>query len=194
MIKQIFRNNKNYKAIILLDRDGTINKKAGYLNRVGQLKLLPTVIDGLRLINNNNIAAIVITNQPVVAHGMLSIESLKIINETLVSLLEKEHAYIDAVYSCPHHPQGTVKMFSITCQCRKPNTLLYKQALKDYKIQKVLGIIGDSTRDIQLGKNLGIPTVTVHTGSKGQDGIHQVKSDFTCDNFLTSVKKLIELL
>lgn len=193
-MKQIFRNNKNYKALILLDRDGTINKEVGYLHRAAQLELLPTVIEGLRLLNKHNVAVIVITNQPMVAHGLLSIKDLKVINDTLVSLLEKEHTYIDAIYSCPHHTLGVIKMLSIICECRKPNTLLYEQALKDYKIKKVLGIIGDSTRDIRLGKNLGIPTVTVRTGRKGQDGIHETKADFIYDNFLTSAKKLIEFL
>ena len=193
-IKQIFRNRKNYKGAIFIDRDGTINKPVGYLYKKEQLELLPTVAEGIRLLNDLQIAAIVITNQPVVAKGLITIAELKAINEHLSHLLSRENAYLDAIYSCPHHPDGAIKEFTGLCQCRKPNTLMCMQAMKDYKLSKILGIMGDSTRDFQLGKNLGIPTIAVQTGHKGLDNIYKITPDFVCDNFLTSVEKLLEFL
>ena len=193
-VKQIYRNKRKYKGLILLDRDGTINKEVGYLQKKEQLALLPTVTEGIQLLNNNNIAVIVITNQPMVAHGLMTLEEVKEINNTLYAMLEQENAYLDAIYSCPHHPRGSVRQYSFVCHCRKPDTLLHAQAIKEYHRVEMLGIIGDSTRDIQLGKNLNIPTVLVQTGYKGKDGVHDVKADYQCKNFLSSVKKLLNNL
>lgn len=193
-MKQIFKKDKNYKALVFIDRDGTINKLIGYLTRENQLSILPTVEAGIRLLNKHQIATIVVTNQPQIAHNLVSIKNVKKINETLVSLLEKKSAYIDAVYFCPHHPQGTIKAYAKICQCRKPNTSLYKRALKDYGDPRVLGIIGDSTKDIKAGKKLDIPTVAVQTGFKGRDQFGKTDADFVCNTFLQSVKKLLNFL
>lgn len=193
-LQQIFENARNYKGILFIDRDGTINKIKGYLHKKGQLELLPNVTKGIQLLNKSKIAVVVITNQPAVAHGLMTVEELSEINKTLVLMLKKENAYIDAIYSCIHHPNGTVTSLSIDCLCRKPSTLLSSLALDTYKTKKIIGMIGDSWRDIQFGKNINIPTVTVLTGNKGQDPHYNGAADFIAKDFLQSVEKLLKLL
>lgn len=178
-IEQIYRNYKNYKGIIFLDRDGTIIREVEYLQNEGDIEILPKVIDGIRILNQNNIAVIVVTNQPVVARGLINIKDLKRINNEIVSKLEKEGAYISAIYSCPHHPEKYhidipphAMKFRIKCECRKPGIAMYKKALEIYGSKKVLGVIGDDTRDIVAAKNL------------------EVRGVLVSDNFLDAVKRL----
>lgn len=196
-VEQIYNNSKDYKGIVFLDRDGTVNREFKYLADKKQIRVLPTVIEGLRLLNSNNIAVVIVTNQPVVARGIITIEGLKKINDRLFEILRKENAYIDAIYSCPHHPErhhtdipAHAMKFRIKCECRKPGLAMYKKALVVYRSKKILGVIGDQTRDVAAGKKLSIPTVTVRTGHRGEDGTHNVVPDFACDNFLDAVKKL----
>lgn len=196
-IEQIYNNSENYKGIVFLDRDGTINQEVGYLSSKKQIEILPTVVEGLRLLNKRQIAAVIIANQPVVARGIITIEELEKINDILSKILKKESAYIDAIYSCPHHPERNhpdisphAMKYRIKCECRKPSLLMYKKALNTYGSPKILGVIGDQTRDVAAGKKLSIPTIVVQTGHKGEEGAYDVKPDFVCDNFLDAVKKL----
>lgn len=190
-IEQIYRNNKNYKGVVFSDRDGTINGE--------HLEILPTVAKGIRILNENNIAVVVVTNQPVIARGLITVKELEGINDTLFEALKKEGAYIDAIYSCPHHPEmdhpdippHAIK-YRIKCECRKPGLAMYKKALVTYSSPKILGVIGDQTRDVAAGKKLSIPTVTVRTGYRGEDGIYDVTPDFICDNFLDAVQILLQ--
>lgn len=196
-ITQIYRNNKNYKGIIFLDRDGTINKEVNYLFDKAQIEILPFVPNGIRLLNRNNIAVVVITNQPVVARGVITIGELKKLNDILSERLKKEGAYVDAIYSCPHHPERNhpdippkAMKYRIVCECRKPGLLMYKKALSVYGSKKILGVIGDQTKDVLVGKKLKARTAIVKTGYKGEDELYNVTPDFICDNFLDAVRRL----
>lgn len=198
-VKQIYRNNKDYERIIFLDRDGTLIQKVEYLSDKKQVKLLPTVSEGIRLLNKNKTAVVVITNQPVVARGYVTIDQLKEINDTLVAILEKESAYINAIYSCPHHPERNhpdipsyAMKFRIKCECRKPGLAMYEKALSEFGLKNILGIIGDQTKfDVQAGKKLKTQTVILRTGHKGEDGLYDVLPDFVCDSFLDAVRRLL---
>lgn len=196
-ITQIYRNSKDYKGIVFLDRDGTINREINYLFDKAQIEVLPLVPNGIRILNQNNIAVVVITNQPVVARGLITIEGLKKLNDTLIERLKKEGAYVDAIYSCPHHPErdhpdipALAMKYRVKCECRKPGVAMYKKALSVYGLKKILGVIGDQTKDVLAGKKLKARTVIVKTGYKGEDGPHDVTPDFICDNFLDAVRRL----
>lgn len=196
-IEQIYRNNKDYRGIVFLDRDGTINEEVNYLRDKIQIEIFPKVANGIHLLNQNNTAVVVISNQPVVARGLITIEGLKKLNDILFEKLKKEGVYIDAIYSCPHHPERDhpdipkrAMRYRIKCECRKPGLLMYKKALSIYGSKKILGVIGDQTRDILAGKRLKARTVIVKTGYKGKDGLYDVAPDFVCDNFLDAVRRL----
>lgn len=198
-IEQIYKDSKGYKGIVFLDRDGTIIREVGYLQNEDDIEILPKVIDGIRILNQNNIAVIVVTNQPVVARGLINIKDLKRINNEIVSKLEKEGVYISAIYSCPHHPEVShsdtprfAMKFRIVCECRKPGIAMYKKAISVFGSKKILGVIGDNTRDTAAGKKLSAPTVIVRTGDKGEDEIYDVSPDFISDDFLDAVQILLQ--
>ncbi len=181
-----------------MDRDGTLNREVNYLSDKAQIEILPHVADGIGMLNQNNIAIVVITNQPVVARGLITIEELKKLNDIIVERLKKEGVYIDAIYSCPHHPEidhpdipAYAMKYRTECKCRKPGLAMYKKALSRYGSPRILGVIGDQTKDILAGRKLKIKTATVMTGYAGKDGRYGFPADYVCNNFLDAVRRLL---
>lgn len=159
---KVTRLNKKYpRAAVFLDRDGVINKEVKFLHRVEQLELIRGAAEAIRLINQKGYLAIVVTNQPVIARNMCTLEELDTIHATLETLLGKEHAYLDAIYYCPHHPDSGYpeerKEYKVVCNCRKPKPGMILQAAKDWNIDLSQSyLVGDSETDIQAGQNAGI--------------------------------------
>ena len=165
---KVARLNKRYaRAAVFLDRDGVINKEVKFLHKPEQLELIPGAADAIRLINQKGYLAIVVTNQPVIARNMCSIEELETIHATLETMLGKEHAYLDAIYYCPHHPDGGYpeerKEYKIVCNCRKPKPGMILQAARDWNIDLSQSyMIGDSENDVKAGINAGVSLSLIH--------------------------------
>ena len=71
------KNLKNKQKAVFLDRDGTINKYVGFLRNIDDFELIDGVAEAIRKINESGYLAIVVTNQPVIARGEVSISELK---------------------------------------------------------------------------------------------------------------------
>lgn len=151
-------NRKNPRPAIFLDRDGTINEEVNLLNKPEQLKLIEGAAEAIRLINKSDYLAIIVTNQPVIARNLCSIEELEYIHASLETMLGNEQAYVNAIYYCPHHPDKGYPEerpeYKIDCACRKPKPGMFLQAAKDWNIDLSQSyMIGDSDRDLQAGIN-----------------------------------------
>lgn len=160
------RNLKNKQKAIFLDRDGTINKEVGLVSNPNQLTLLPNAAAALRLINNSDYLAIVVTNQSVVARGMCSMKDVDYIHAKLEDLLGREGAYLNDIFFCPHHQDRGYpdenKEYKIDCDCRKPKPGLIYKAAERYNIDLSQSwIIGDSERDKQAGINAGVKPILI---------------------------------
>ena len=159
---KVARLNKKYaQAAVFLDRDGVLVKEVDLLCKPEQLELLEGAADAIRYINENGYLAVVVTNQPVIARNLCSIEELEFIHKKMETLLGFEHSYLDAIYYCPHHPDKGFpeerKEYKIKCTCRKPNPGMLLQAAQDLNINlKKSYMIGDRDSDIIAGQNAGV--------------------------------------
>ena len=54
---------------VFLDRDGVLTRKSDYFSSFNQLNLEDNISEAIKILNKNFLV-IVITNQPVVAHGL----------------------------------------------------------------------------------------------------------------------------
>lgn len=180
--------NKKFAAFI--DRDGTINFDVNNLSKLDNLKIIPRVPEALTLLNKFNVPAIIITNQPVVARGLLTEEEVKDIHKEIEQRIEKEGAKIDAFYFCPHHPNANLEKYRIVCDCRKPNTAMYKKAAKHFGVDlKYSYVIGDSFRDIEAGKTLGAVTIAV---SSNKRELRDSKPDYLVEDLYEAVKLILQ--
>ncbi len=167
------RNLKRRQKAIFLDRDGTINRYVGLLRGIDELELLAGAAEAVRRINQSGYLAILVTNQPVIARGEVTVEQLREIHNKLETLLGREGAYLDAIYYCPHHPdkgyEGESPELKIVCDCRKPKPGMLLRAAEDYNIDLAASwMVGDSERDIRAGIAAGCRTALVE--NKAQFG------------------------
>ena len=159
---KIARLNKQYqRKAIFMDRDGVISKEINLLNNPKQLELIPGATEAIKMINKSGYLSIIVTNQPVIARNLCSINELNIIHNTLETMIGKENAFLDAIYYCPHHPDSGYpeerKEYKIICDCRKPKPGMLLKAAKEYNIDlKNSFMIGDRETDIETGNNAGL--------------------------------------
>lgn len=168
------RNLQNKQKAIFLDRDGTINKYVGFLRDIDEFELIDGVADAIKMINQSGYLAIVVTNQPVIARGEVSLEELDAIHNKMETLLGEAGAYVDAIYYCPHHPdkgfEGERPEYKKICDCRKPKPGMLIKAAKDYNIDlKESWMIGDGLNDIEAGKAAGCRTALLKGSVKDYD-------------------------
>lgn len=199
-VKQIYKKESALsRKTVFLDRDGTLIKRTNYLSDPSQILLLPGVVKGIKKLNNSNILTIIISNQPVVARGIATIDTVKLNNDSLVKTLNKKNAFINAVYFCPHHPEkhhtdipSKALKYRVRCQCRKPKLAMFKKAVVDFDINLDKAfMIGDSEVDIISGADLGIPTILVRTKA---EEIHPTKADKAVPNFIDAVDIILKQL
>lgn len=135
---------------VFLDRDGTIIEDAHYLSRPEQVKLIEGAAEAISRINSLLIPVIIVTNQSGIARGIFTGKEHEAVTKRVDELLAQEGAKIDASYYCPHAPEDA-------CDCRKPGTLLFRNARSDYPgidLSRAL-YIGDRLRDIEPALSLG---------------------------------------
>ncbi|MBN2213035.1 MAG: HAD-IIIA family hydrolase [Bacteroidales bacterium] len=162
-------NYENPQKAIFLDRDGVLNVERSFISRPEELELYDFTPEAIRKINESHYLTVVVTNQSVIARNLCSLEELDLIHKKLETDLGMQHAYLDALYFCPHHPDKGYpeerKEYKIDCDCRKPRPGLFLRAAKDLSISlNESWMIGDSERDIQAGINAGCRTIGVMTG------------------------------
>lgn len=178
------KNLSNKQKAVFLDRDGTLNKYVGFLRNIDDLALIEGTAEAVRDINNSGYLAIVVTNQPVIARGEVTMAELAEIHNKLETLLGLEGAYLDAIYYCSHHPhkgfEGEIPELKFDCDCRKPKPGMLLQAAKDFNIDLSQSyMVGDSENDILCGKNAGCKTVLIGKENYAQDMTAGSLKEFT---------------
>lgn len=183
------RNLKSKQKAIFLDRDGTINKDVGFLRKIEDFSLIENVSSAIKAINTSEYLAIVITNQPVIARGEMSLEELQDTHNKMETLLGQAGAYLNAIYFCPHHPDkgfsGERIEYKIECSCRKPKPGMLLQAAADFNIDLSKSwMVGDSEIDIGAGKAAGCKTALIRNQN----------TDFGQTATFDSLKSLVDWL
>lgn len=161
------KGNINSKIpAVFLDKDGVINKDNYNFKYQNPHKFIDGTFDAIKKINKNGYLAILVTNQPAVAKGFISLKKLIKDFKTLESLLGEMRCYLDEIYFCPCHPQkgfiGENKKFKRSCSWRKPNNGMLLKAIKDLNVDiKNSFMIGDTINDLIAAKKSEIRFIKV---------------------------------
>jgi mannose-1-phosphate guanylyltransferase/phosphomannomutase len=188
------------RPAIFFDCDGVLNAEPCGPGIVApdQVKTIAGAGTALRQAREAGLLTVAVTNRPQVAKGLISFEQLDRILGRLKALLAEEGGALDRIYTCPHYPMpefpGGVPALKIRCECRKPGTLMLRQALADLPIDRDRSIlIGDSLRDIGAARGIGIWAYGVRTGygcrdqARYQDGMPPVP-DLMFESVLEAVE------
>jgi D-glycero-D-manno-heptose 1,7-bisphosphate phosphatase len=153
------------RPAIFFDRDGVIVEDVDAVLRPEQLVLMPGAAEAAKRAAANGRAVVVITNQPVVARGLIDEDGIRGVHDALAALIRAEGGTIDAFYFCPHHPNATLPSYRVACDCRKPRPGLLTRAANDLDLDLAASVmVGDRLSDVTAGARAGCKTVLVTTG------------------------------
>ncbi len=161
------KGNINSKIpAIFLDKDGVINKDEYNFKYQKPLDFIDGCFKAIKKINKSGYLAVVITNQPAVAKGFITLEKLKYDFKKLETVLGMQGCYLDEIYYCPCHPdkgfKGEIKKYKRICSWRKPNNGMLLKAIKDLNIDiNKSYMIGDTLNDYKAAKKTNIKFLQV---------------------------------
>ncbi len=140
------------KPAVFFDRDGTLCRDPGYLNKYDDLHIFNN-IDTVKLLKEKGFKLIGVTNQSGIARGIVDEGFVKEVNNIFI----KQYGF-DDFYYCPHHPDER-------CSCRKPEPKMLLKARAEHRIDlKKSYVIGDKEADMLLSRAVGAKGILVHTG------------------------------
>lgn len=151
-----------------LDRDGTINRDYPDSQWSGKTvpEMIPGAVEGLRFLQKQGYALIMITNQYVIGEGYIILEEYQNFTDSLIHRLAENGIQLLDIFYCPHRRDAG-------CGCCKPKPGMIEQALEKYPgmdlTQAIL--IGDSAGDRILAQSLGIPFYEI-----AEEGRHPQKN------------------
>lgn len=144
------------RRAVFLDRDGVLNAAIVRGNRayapltLDQFQLVASAARQVERLRTAGLLCIVFTNQPEIARGQLSLETLEAMHHRL-----RAEVAVDDVFVCIHDPTEG-------CQCHKPKTGMLHEAAERWRIQLPSSfVIGDRWRDIEAGRAVGCYTVLI---------------------------------
>jgi D-glycero-D-manno-heptose 1,7-bisphosphate phosphatase len=144
---------------VFLDRDGVLNEalvrggKPFSPMTMAEVVVPSDVPDALAMLRQHGFRLIMVTNQPNIARGTQSRESVYAINRHL-----QEGLGLDAVEVCEHDDADH-------CDCRKPNPgMLLRAAKRDHIALTESFMVGDRWRDVEAGRRAGCRTILIGHG------------------------------
>ncbi|MBO0728205.1 MAG: HAD family hydrolase [Acidimicrobiaceae bacterium] len=167
------------RPAVFLDRDGVLNEPVVRQGTphppasAGDAVLCAGAEEACQLLRSAGLLLIVVTNQPDLARGSTSRETVDRINHELQSQLE-----LDDVFVCPHDDRDD-------CACRKPKPGLLLKAASRWGIDLQSSVmIGDRWRDVEAGRRAGCATVLVRRSYVEKSSI---LADHVADNLRQAV-------
>jgi len=129
------------------------DRKPFSARHLDDLVILPGAAGACAALRKAGLQTIVVTNQPDVARGDLTMEALSAMHEALVDRIP-----VDAVLFCPHDD-------SDGCHCRKPAPGLLFEAARRFGISLPHSVmVGDRWKDVEAGARAGCRTVFIDAG------------------------------
>jgi histidinol-phosphate phosphatase family protein len=175
------------KKILLIDRDGTINRKrprGEYVCDWGEFEFIPQSLEGMSQLARAGWRFVVISNQAGVGRGILSAEAVWDLDRRMVEALASHGVMVLQSYYCFHH-------WDEECGCRKPQPGMLLQASREWMLNlETTWYIGDDPRDCSAAWRAGCPSVLV--GGEDAGGLpEQQRPQIQCANIAELASILI---
>lgn len=139
------------------DRDGIINEDTGYASDWGKIEMIESTILAMRSLKQAGFQLFIITNQSGLARGFFTLEQFNECDRQMRRYLSDHGAGVEKTYFCPHLPEGSVRQYSVECDCRKPKPGLILKAAMAFDLDLETSILfGDNERDVAAGLSAGV--------------------------------------
>jgi D-glycero-D-manno-heptose 1,7-bisphosphate phosphatase len=184
------------KPAVFLDRDGTLVREVGYLDRLDRLEMFPFSVDAVRLLNRAGLPVVVVSNQSGIGRGLIAPKAVDAIHASIGQRMRDGGARIDAFLFCPHHPEAALDEYRRVCECRKPAPGMLHDAARAMALDLSRStVVGDRWDDVRAARAAGARGVLVRTGygheaeRARQPG---VDADATTDNLAGAVAWILQ--
>ena len=145
------------RPAVFFDRDGTLNRDAGYTHRVEDLVWMPGAREAVAHANAAGYLVFVVTNQAGVARGHYDEAAILSFHRAMQDQLSAVGGHIDAIEWCPHHVEATVEAYRRDCRRRKPGPGMLEDLLAAWPVDTTRSVmIGDTEADMQAAAAAGI--------------------------------------
>lgn len=184
------------RPAVFIDRDGTISEEIGYVNHPSRYRVYPYAAQAVRLLNEQQWLAVLVTNQAGVARGYFSEDMIGAVHQILIDELAAGGARLDALYYCPHHPSVGDEPYRLDCDCRKPKPGLIRRAAAELDIDLARSwMVGDRFSDMQLARNAGVRGAFILSGYGRGEFEYQrpawaFEPDLVADDLLDAVRRI----
>ncbi len=173
---------------VFFDRDGTLIRDPGCISHPDQVELLGGAAEAVKEMQVLGYKTVVVSNQPGVAKGILTEETLGQIHGRLRELVAQKGASLDAIYYCPFHPDGAVLKYRKDSDWRKPKPGMLLAAAGEMDIDLTKSwMIGDSLRDTEAGRSAGCKTILISAGHAGPESNDKNRPDHVAVNMREAV-------
>lgn len=144
---------------VFFDRDGTlietqvVDGRPVADNSVEGCRFLPGARETCLALESAGIRTFLITNQPDVARGKVSIDAVRSINAYVA-----DHCILTDTFTCTHDDADD-------CLCRKPKPgMITELALRHGVDLDLSVVVGDRWRDVEAGRSAGCLTLFIDYG------------------------------
>ena len=155
-----------HTKLIILDRDGTINRDSDdYIKSPDEWLPLPGSVEAIARLCQAGWHIAIASNQSGLGRSLFDLATLNLMHDKMNKLLAAAGGRVDAIFFCPHLPQDH-------CQCRKPLPGLFENIGERFGVAlDQVHAVGDTLRDAQAAALAGCQTHLVCTGkSEGYSG------------------------
>jgi len=154
------RRRVGKRGLLILDRDGVINKdSAEFVKSPSEWLPLPGSIGAIASLSRAGYTITVASNQSGLARGLFGRNALRAMHRKLRALVKAEGGRVDRIVVCPHGPDDN-------CKCRKPKPGLLTRLARHYNTTlEGVPVVGDSLRDLQAAARAGATPILVRTGN-----------------------------
>jgi D,D-heptose 1,7-bisphosphate phosphatase len=154
------------RGAVFFDRDGVLNVDHGHVGTVDRLEWLKDAERAVKLANDANRYAFVVTNQAGVAKGYYTETDVNALHAHMQAHLNQNGAHIDAFRYSPYHIEGTVTEYARESDCRKPKPGMILDLLQQWPIDPAQSVlIGDKDSDMAAAEAAGIRGAKFEGGS-----------------------------
>ena len=153
-----FKGKIDTSWTLFLDRDGVVNVRLidDYVKNIGEFEFLPGVLEAFKIFAEKFGRIIIVTNQQGVGKGIMTMRDVDEVHAFMKQEIESRKGRIDAIYLCP-------QLKTDPNNFRKPSPRMAFMAQHDFPeidFEKSI-MIGDSSSDIEFGKNAGMFTILI---------------------------------
>lgn len=144
------------RPAVFLDRDGVLCRplivagKAFAPKTLSDFRLVPNASKSVQRLKDAGFIVVVVTNQPDVGHGLVSMEVVEAMHRRL-----QERVPVDGILTCPHRQKEG-------CDCRKPLPGMLLTAARRFQVDLSRSfMVGDRTSDVEAGRSAGCRTIFI---------------------------------